>query len=572
MTASGKFSSKKEKGGTRNDSDTMSFTACTLLRDIDVSGTSISLYSILDDMGDLYGHIKRCLFKDFISTGQSTITFKNSYLLRFRITARQFNAIRYDLDGNISAAVEILKNRIEDTKGNIKSIKKWINGVEAKIRLLKENSNLPAPVRSRKIHSIREAIHHKNRKLNAKELKVKALSDDLKNTRIRICFGSKSLFRKQFTLDENGYIAHSAWKADWKKSRGAQSFCLGSKDETSGNQTCTLSADGTLRIRIPNHLISKYGKYAIVNGIKFPYGQDIVSGALVSGQALTHRFVREAKGWYLHTSVDIKKPEPVTFDPRMIGGIGVDVNEKEIAVSESDRFGNLVRSVTYPACVKDRNSGQTEAIYGDICKSIIEMAASTGKPIIHENLDFRKKKATLKEQGVTYARMLSGFAYSSFITMLDRRAFKAGVKVFSVNPAFTSVIGRANHMSRYGITVHEAAALVIARRAQRYSESPAPARTASTLPVRNRGEHVWKFWRRSKESGVHAGMGGLFSRRRPLQGSTGSAETQHEPVHPTTALTSRPPAGDCGPLDTGKAQGVLPICKEGACANQGGNP
>ncbi len=560
--ASSKRSFKSKKGGNKKDSDVLSFTACTLLNDIDISGAGSSLYGILDEIGDLYGHIKRSLFKDFISTGQKPLSFKNAYLLRFGITARQFNAVRYDLDGNISSAAEILKKRVEDIESSVKSVKKWIEGKETKISRLQEEVDLPAPVRDQQIHDIRFALHLKRRKLHAIELKLHALTDDLKSNRIRICFGSKSLFRKQFPLDENGYIGHDEWRVDWKKARGSQSFCLGSKDESAGNQSCTLSIDGTLRIRIPNHLTGKYGKYAVVTGIKYPYGLDIVEDALSNGQALTHRFVREAKGWYLHTSVDIKKPELVTFEPGLIGCIGVDVNEKEIAVSDSDRFGNLVWSTSYPACVKDKTSAQTEALYKDICKKIVARAAASCKSISHEKLDFSKKKTSLKQQGVTYSRMLSGFAYSSFLTMLDRRSFKAGVKVFSVNPAFTSVIGRANYMSRYGITAHEAAALIIARRAQRYSESPAPARTASPLPVRNRGGHVWKYWRRSKESGVRARTDGLSSRRRPLQGSTGSAESQHESLHGMTVLTSWPPPDDCGSLDIGKASGVLPSSKK----------
>jgi len=96
-----------------------------------------------------------------------------------------------------------------------------------------------------------------------------------------------------------------------------------------------------------------------------------------------------------------------------------------------------------------------------MCAKIVDRAVETGKSITHESLDFEKKKASLKEQVATYARMLSGFAYATFLTMLDRRAFRAGVRVFSVNPAYTSVIGRNNYMSYHGISSHEAAALAI---------------------------------------------------------------------------------------------------------------
>ena len=160
----------------------------------------------------------------------------------------------------------------------------------------------------------------------------------------------------------------------------------------------------------------------------------------------------------------------------------MDVNEQKIAVSETDRVENMLPSRTFPACVKNLSTDQTRALYGDICKKIVELAIRADKPTPHENLEFGKKKASLREQGVSSARILSGFAYSTFLALLGRRAAKQGVIVRTVNPAFTSVIGKVNYMNRYSITPHEAAALVIARRAQRLSEKPDSASIAPPVP------------------------------------------------------------------------------------------
>ena len=65
---------------------------------------------------NLYGRIKRSLFKDSVRSGLKPVSFKNEYLVKYGITARQFNAIRYDLDGNISSAVEVLKLRIAKSR------------------------------------------------------------------------------------------------------------------------------------------------------------------------------------------------------------------------------------------------------------------------------------------------------------------------------------------------------------------------------------------------------------------------------------------------------------------------
>jgi IS605 OrfB family transposase len=85
--------------------------------------------------------------------------------------------------------------------------------------------------------------------------------------------------------------------------------------------------------------------------------------------------------------------------------------------------------------------------------------------VVIEKLDFSKKKACLREMGPKYARMLSGFSYSTFNGFIESKGKKAGVKIRKVNPAYTSQIGQMKIMARYGLSSHEFAACVIARRA-----------------------------------------------------------------------------------------------------------
>ena len=72
-----------------------------------------------------------------------------------------------------------------------------------------------------------------------------------------------------------------------------------------------------------------------------------------------------------------------------------------------------------------------------------------------------------------------------------------------MNPAFSSVIGRVKFMERYGLSVHQAAALVLARRLLRCSERILRRRVcpagngvhvAFTVPARKRVKHVWTYW------------------------------------------------------------------------------
>jgi hypothetical protein len=67
--------------------------------------------------------------------------------------------------------------------------------------------------------------------------------------------------------------------------------------------------------------------------------------------------------------------------------------------------------------------------------------------------------------------------------------------VFEVNPSYTSVIGQYKFKDRYGMSAHNAAALVIGRRFMGFRET-LPGQLQGTLPlsVRNRGRHVWSKW------------------------------------------------------------------------------
>ena len=72
-----------------------------------------------------------------------------------------------------------------------------------------------------------------------------------------------------------------------------------------------------------------------------------------------------------------------------------------------------------------------------------------------------------------------------------------------MNPAYSSVIGRVKFMERYGLSVHQAAALVLARRLLGCSERIPRRRVcpvgngvqvAFTVPARKRVKHVWTYW------------------------------------------------------------------------------
>ena len=169
---------------------------------------------------------------------------------------------------------------------------------------------------------------------------------------------------------------------------------------------------------------------------------------------------------------------------------------------------------------------QAQARIGEAIKAVMACAEGKNKPLAIEALDFAKKKAALEDAGARYARLLSSLSYTKIVATLKARAHDAGLEVIARNPAYTSLIGRDKFAQRYGLGPHHAAALVIARRALNLSERPnRHPRTARPLPARNRGRHVWAFWRQvaRRQRRVHRPGGRSMDRSRSPPTSRGTA-------------------------------------------------
>src|SRR5450631_2415592 len=71
--------------------------------------------------------------------------------------------------------------------------------------------------------------------------------------------------------------------------------------------------------------------------------------------------------------------------------------------------------------------------------------------------------------------MLSSFAYTRFAQTVGARAHDSGIEVVEVKAAYSSIIGKLKYARRYGLSVHRAAAFVLARRAQKFPDRLKPS-------------------------------------------------------------------------------------------------
>ena len=418
---------------------------------------------------------------------------KSAYLRKFEITARQCNSVAIALKGKIASIRALQKTNISNTETKINKLMAVIKKLEAKT--YKAADVVKAKLRFK--------IHQKKRRLFILETRVANAKVKYTSGNIGLCFGSKKLFNAQFFLKENGYQNHQTWKTAWLSARNSEFFVIGSKDENSGCVGCvtTINSDGSfnLRLRLPNSI----GKYMSFTNIIFSYGQDKIIESLQAKRALSYRFKRDKKGWRVFLSTSMERD---TISSIKIGAIGADLNADCIAVSETDRYGNLVATKVIPYIIRGKSSEQTKAIIGDAVKQISDWASVTSKPVVIEKLNFAKKKL---ESSSFDNGMLSNLAYSLFDSMIHAKCFREHNEVVEVNPAYTSILGAVNYSQRLGISVHQAAAIAIARRGMGLSERSTtrtavmPVRNGGhvtfLLPVRNRKKHVWSFWSEVKK-------------------------------------------------------------------------
>ena len=453
----------------------------------------------------LYGRVERKLFAE-VAAGRSATSLKSEYLRWYGIPARMFNGVRVSLEGKVASVREQQKLQVDSLGRRIARAQRQIAGAAD--------------------HERWEQVHQKRRRLATLQSRLAVLEADIERGRVRLCFGSKRLWYKQHNLEANGYASHQEWLADWQGARSNEFFVLGSRDETAGCHLCVAAVadDGTLtlRLRIPDCLAVQHGKYATIEGVRFAYGHEQVLAALDSnaqyaryrrehgekaaratelGQAISYRFKRDKKGWRVFATTQMMDVPVVTDKGR--GAIGVDLNADHLGVCETDASGNHVNAFSVPLVTYGKSQHQAEAIIGDAVANVVAYARDAGKPIVIERLDFRQKKAALEGESRKYSRMLSSFSYGKIKTCFLSRGYRQGVEVHQVNPAFSSVIGRVKFMERYGLSVHQAAALVLARRLLGCSERiprrwVAPigngVHVAFTVPVRRRAKHVWTYW------------------------------------------------------------------------------
>lgn len=325
------------------------------------------------------------------------------------------------------------------------------------------------------------------RNLTLRKEHLEATIHHLEKEHVSICFGSKKLFRAQNTKYED----HATWKRAFQRARAHGMTISGRADGKFGN--FVVSYD-------PNtHMLT----YTSMNGqklsfhVEFPYGQNKIDTALqkqISGEErypVAWRFEITGGSILIKCCIhvnDIQVPDNIY----KAGCVGLDMNVDRIAVSTVDDNGNLLSHKVIRFNLNDKSSGHREHILSNALEDVFRYCHDKKLPLVIESLS---SVDTTKMYGnKKLNKKLSEFSYRTMTTLAFSKSLKYEVPVKAVNPAFTSQIGKIKYMKRYGISIHEAAAFTIARRAQGHKDL-LPDTFKQQLDGIHKNSHHWSQWR-----------------------------------------------------------------------------
>ena len=398
------------------------------------------------------------------------------------VLKRTVNSIMFDVQGRIKAYRELKNTELQKITGKLDSVGDRIESEQAIVDELKPKAaaNSLDEKDLQKYRTAKKALYFLKNKRNCLNQKKAELEKLIEDGKVSMCFGSKDFFSKQYRLEENGFRSHEGWHNAFVKKRDSGIFLLGSGDEKFGNQILQLRfndaeqcfelalskdkpfRDGTSR--------SKSNTTITLDHVVFPYMQDELRNAIENKQPITYRISRKHNRWYLTAMFSMEVPIQ-TF--RVIGVYGVDYNNGFLEVAETDYNGNMISADHIP--LEFHGGGdKAETELKEKVSKLVRLALKHQKDIIIEDLNFTKKRSkTLpgrRQKGKQYNKMIHAFDYSRYTFWMENLCDKYGVVLKKVNPAYTSKIGDRKYAKPRKMTVHRAAALVIARRGQGFKD------------------------------------------------------------------------------------------------------
>lgn len=442
------------------------------------------IYQYLTEYITEYNRLYRRMWRMLCSAkGADAQEFKEFYKSE-NILRRTADTIKWSVIGRKRALYEYKKyelsdieERISRLKNDAESIKQLINKLKPDVTANKASAAKLALYRRKK-----HLLYLKSNKLNMMIQKRDNLIKEIESGELKLSFGGKGCFKKQFRLSENKFSDHNEWYKYYIGQRDKVIDYIGGAAYTCGNDICQMYYDEetdrfNIKLRKEKFLSSKSDKYLDIENIRFNYLSEYLKKYIIQHQCaphdgtdktlrpLTYRIKRKGAKWYLQVIIKIPPADIVTSSSE--GVISIKLTPEAVQTAETDKYGNLISLRKYAL----EHSGTGSKGDNEMKKIISEItghAQNKGKDISIENLDFAKK--LINETNKKTRAVLAKFAYSRFTSAVESSCYRKGVTLITVNPAYTAVVSKGKYARQRKLSNIQATAYVIARLGQGFTD------------------------------------------------------------------------------------------------------
>ena len=353
--------------------------------------TELCKYS--SDWMKVYCKIQRQVWyrikQSYMKYGFMDLKMKNNLIaeikLNYELTSRCLDSIVNNMIGRYETLKELkkteltmLERRIEKTESIIEQLKKDKIELQEKSKENKIDSD-----ELKKLRLLKIKLHWKHDRLNKLKSKYNLLEDEILNNRLKLCFGTKELLRKNLSKFRN--------------KRDNEIYFIGRAGDSAGNNNLQLKYNRRLNqfyLKVRKEIDLENGKY-VYGKIYFDKDRSKIIKDILRRKdtALSYRIKKENNTFYLYLIFKVNHNAEACITRNSNGVIGVDFNKGFVSVTETDKHGNMVNTFNIDYRFKQGNKTKTdlEKIVCELTKYCLE----TGKDLVVEKLNFSKTKDSI---------------------------------------------------------------------------------------------------------------------------------------------------------------------------------
>lgn len=350
-----------------------------------------------DDTVAIYSVAFRQIFHKINNNPKINLSKLNTELQKeYKITKRTANSIIKDAKARISAIKELKKIELKMVTKKIEHLETVvIPKLEETLanNILKINSG--KSVNLVKHRNLRRSIVAKKSKVNRLRQRKSNIEYQLETEKFKLCFGTKKLSKR----DKKQFLAQ----------RDSNMNYIGARCESCRNQNFSLyynKNNNQFKVRIRKDFCNSTSDKYIYGQVYFRHHKNKLVEFLKTGNSpLSYKIIKRNGRYYLYCIFEIQYHKEEFLTRNSYGTIGLDFNKGFVAISETNECGHLINTDIIHYRFKQGNKTKTD--FEKIANILIDLALTSGKDIVIENLDFKNKKAnTETKRGRKYNEMI----------------------------------------------------------------------------------------------------------------------------------------------------------------------